>query len=217
MVTQWVSSERAIENYIDGHWQEDFNIFSLYSPFFRNFKLLSFGDEAEEEEEEVLAATKSFSTKGNSAHDIAMDPTLSSSTGKTLGNDAGALDRSVKGHIKVAIIESVQLDIYIHDTCVGGKCSSLSNNQCRLPVIYLPSASCYRIKKKLRREEETEEKEEDIKSEPAEMEEEKDTTAEPIVSVEKEKKEKMYVFSCCLTAMPKLPQVLLHVLAHRIS
>ncbi|XP_064078319.1 spliceosome-associated protein CWC27 homolog [Macrobrachium nipponense] len=47
----------------------------------KNFKLLSFGDEAEEEEEEVLAATKSFTTKGNSAHDIAMDPTLSASTG----------------------------------------------------------------------------------------------------------------------------------------
>ncbi|KAK7058751.1 Peptidyl-prolyl isomerase cwc27 [Halocaridina rubra] len=46
----------------------------------KNFKLLSFGDEAEEEEEEVLAATKSFTKKGNSAHDIAMDPTLSSKT-----------------------------------------------------------------------------------------------------------------------------------------
>lgn len=59
----------------------------------RNFKLLSFGDEAEEEEEEVLAATKNFSTKGNSAHDIAMDPTLSASTGKTLNNGNEALDR----------------------------------------------------------------------------------------------------------------------------
>lgn len=36
------------------------------------------------------------------------------------------------------------------------------------------------------------------------MEEEKDTTAEPIVSADKEKKEKMYVVSCCLTAVPKL-------------
>lgn len=48
---------------------------------------MSFGDEAEEEEEEVLAATKNFSTKGNSAHDIAQDPTLSASTGKTVDND----------------------------------------------------------------------------------------------------------------------------------
>ncbi|KAK4309261.1 hypothetical protein Pmani_019099 [Petrolisthes manimaculis] len=108
----------------------------------KNFKLLSFGDEAEEEEEEVLAATKSFSTKGNSAHDIAMDPTLSSSTGKTLSNDAGAIDR---------------------------------------------------IKKKLRREEENEEKEkkDDIKSELMEIEEEKDTILDPIISTDKEKEEKM--------------------------
>ncbi|XP_050693083.1 spliceosome-associated protein CWC27 homolog [Eriocheir sinensis] len=59
----------------------------------KNFKLLSFGDEAEEEEEEVLAATKNFSTKGNSAHDIAMDPTLSASTGKALNNGTDSLDR----------------------------------------------------------------------------------------------------------------------------
>lgn len=56
------------------------------SPPLRNFKLLSFGDEAEEEEEEVLAATKNFTTKGNSAHDIAMDPTLSASTGTSKGS-----------------------------------------------------------------------------------------------------------------------------------
>lgn len=56
---------------------------------------MSFGDEAEEEEEEVLAATKNFSTKGNSAHDIAMDPTLSASTGKALNNGADPLDRLV--------------------------------------------------------------------------------------------------------------------------
>lgn len=62
----------------------------------KNFKLLSFGDEAEEEEEEVLAATKNFSTKGNSAHDIAMDPTLSASTGKALNNGTDALERIKK-------------------------------------------------------------------------------------------------------------------------
>lgn len=68
---------------------------TLCHPQFRNFKLLSFGDEAEEEEEEVLAATKNFSTKGNSAHDIAMDPTLSASTGKTLHNGTDSLERLV--------------------------------------------------------------------------------------------------------------------------
>lgn len=77
---------------------------------------------------------------------------------------------------------------------------------CIQSSIILLRVSCYRIKKKLRREEESEEKEreEDIKSEPVEMEEEKDATAEPLVSVDKEKEEKMYVVSCCLTAVPKL-------------
>lgn len=88
----------------------------------------------------------------------------------------------------------------------------------QLPFILL-RAFCYRIKKKLRREEESEEKEreEDIKSEQVEMEEEKDAAAEPIMSVDKEKKEKMYVVCCFFTAMPKLAYVLLHVLTHRIS
>lgn len=62
----------------------------------KNFKLLSFGDEAEEEEEEVLAATKSFSTKGNSAHDIAMDPTLSASTGPKKTDAADEDIQSIK-------------------------------------------------------------------------------------------------------------------------
>lgn len=44
----------------------------------RNFKLLSFGDEAEEDEEEAVFATKKMPNKSNSAHDIARDPTLSS-------------------------------------------------------------------------------------------------------------------------------------------
>ncbi|KAB7494506.1 hypothetical protein Anas_00367, partial [Armadillidium nasatum] len=43
-----------------------------------NFKLLSFGDEAEEDEEELQTVTKKLPVKNNSAHDIAMDPTLSS-------------------------------------------------------------------------------------------------------------------------------------------
>ena len=45
---------------------------------YRNFKLLSFGDEAEEDEEDFVVATKKMTRKGNSAHDIAMDPSLSS-------------------------------------------------------------------------------------------------------------------------------------------
>lgn len=59
----------------------------------KNFKLLSFGDEAEEEEEEVIAATKNFSTKGNSAHDIADDPTLSASTGGNKNASPDTLER----------------------------------------------------------------------------------------------------------------------------
>lgn len=64
---------------------------------------MSFGDEAEEEEEEVLAATKNFSTKGNSAHDIAMDPTLSASTGKALNNDSDVLDKWVVLEMSVQV------------------------------------------------------------------------------------------------------------------
>ena len=61
---------------------------------FRNFKLLSFGDEAEEEEEVVLEANKNLSKRGNSAHDIAQDPTLSSKTITAPDNsDTNVLDR----------------------------------------------------------------------------------------------------------------------------
>ncbi|XP_047491584.1 spliceosome-associated protein CWC27 homolog [Penaeus chinensis] len=66
----------------------------------KNFKLLSFGDEAEEEEEEVLAATKNFTTKGNSAHDIAMDPTLSASTGTSKGNVNSEMLEKIKKKLR---------------------------------------------------------------------------------------------------------------------
>ncbi|XP_046484227.1 spliceosome-associated protein CWC27 homolog [Neodiprion pinetum] len=44
----------------------------------KNFKLLSFGEEAEEDEEESVVLSKQFSTKGKSAHDNLADPKLSS-------------------------------------------------------------------------------------------------------------------------------------------
>jgi len=45
----------------------------------KNFSLLSFGDEAEEEEEEVILATKEFRGKSKSSHDLLKnDPKLSS-------------------------------------------------------------------------------------------------------------------------------------------
>ena len=45
--------------------------------FYRNYKLLSFGDEAEEQEEEVDLASKDSKGKGKSSHDLIDDPTLS--------------------------------------------------------------------------------------------------------------------------------------------
>lgn len=44
----------------------------------RNFKLLSFGEEAEEDEEESSVLNKQYSGKGKSAHDCLSDPKLSS-------------------------------------------------------------------------------------------------------------------------------------------
>lgn len=80
----------------------------------RNFKLLSFGDEAEEEEEEVLAATKNFSTKGNSAHDIAQDPTLSASTGKAVETDSETIERY---SIYIVTLEIFPLQMILHCSC----------------------------------------------------------------------------------------------------
>lgn len=45
---------------------------------FRNFKLLSFGEEAEEDEEELNDAVKEFSGRPKSTHDVLQDPQLSS-------------------------------------------------------------------------------------------------------------------------------------------
>ncbi|KAG8224838.1 hypothetical protein J437_LFUL002285, partial [Ladona fulva] len=44
----------------------------------KDFKLLSFGEEAEEDEEEVAEANKLFANKGKSTHDLLSDPKLSS-------------------------------------------------------------------------------------------------------------------------------------------
>lgn len=43
----------------------------------RNFKLLSFGEEAQEDEEETAIINKQFSSKSKSAHDNLVDPKLS--------------------------------------------------------------------------------------------------------------------------------------------
>lgn len=44
----------------------------------RNFKLLSFGEEAEEDEEELNDAVKEFIGRPKSTHDVLKDPQLSS-------------------------------------------------------------------------------------------------------------------------------------------
>jgi peptidyl-prolyl cis-trans isomerase SDCCAG10 len=43
----------------------------------RNFQLLSFGDEAEDEEEEINQVNVKFSGKSKSSHDLISDPKLS--------------------------------------------------------------------------------------------------------------------------------------------
>ncbi|XP_020281503.1 peptidyl-prolyl cis-trans isomerase CWC27 homolog [Pseudomyrmex gracilis] len=51
----------------------------------KNFKLLSFGEEAEEDEEESSVLNKQYSGKGKSAHDCLSDPKLSSETVEPAG------------------------------------------------------------------------------------------------------------------------------------
>lgn len=53
------------------------NIFYDKIFYYRNFNLLSFGEEAEEDEEESVILNKKFSNKGKSAHDHLTDPKLS--------------------------------------------------------------------------------------------------------------------------------------------
>lgn len=50
------------------------------TPGVKNFKLLSFGAEAEEDEEETSRVNEKFSGKGKSTHDVLDDPKLSSET-----------------------------------------------------------------------------------------------------------------------------------------
>lgn len=50
----------------------------IYFLNFRNFKLLSFGEEAEEDEEELIDVVKEYSGRPKSTHDVLKDPQLSS-------------------------------------------------------------------------------------------------------------------------------------------
>ncbi|KAK4883784.1 hypothetical protein RN001_000055 [Aquatica leii] len=50
------------------------------TPGVKNFKLLSFGEEAEEDEEETKEVIKKFAGKSKSTHDVLNDPKLSSET-----------------------------------------------------------------------------------------------------------------------------------------
>ncbi|CAG2229418.1 SDCCAG10 [Mytilus edulis] len=56
----------------------------------KNFKLLSFGEEAEENEENDTIATKEMKGKGKSSHDLTDDPTLST--------DVENLEERIKSH-----------------------------------------------------------------------------------------------------------------------
>lgn len=48
--------------------------------FYRDFKLLSFGEEAEDDEEETTVIIKKIGSKSKSAHDNLLDPKLSSTS-----------------------------------------------------------------------------------------------------------------------------------------
>lgn len=60
----------------------------------KNFKLLSFGDEAEEDEEEVNEISKGYRGKSKSSHDLTDDPALSSvpAVGENLPGDKRPLE-----------------------------------------------------------------------------------------------------------------------------
>lgn len=75
-----------------------FEILSIYRFFIkqicvRNFKLLSFGEEAEEDEEESSVLNKQYSSKGKSAHDCLSDPKLSS---QSVVEPAGPPNKKIK-------------------------------------------------------------------------------------------------------------------------
>ncbi|KAF8771207.1 Spliceosome-associated protein CWC27 like protein [Argiope bruennichi] len=53
----------------------------------KNFKLLSFGDEAEEDEAEIMAVTEKYKGQSKSSHDLANDPKLSSVPAVDLNKD----------------------------------------------------------------------------------------------------------------------------------
>lgn len=59
----------------------------------KNFKLLSFGEEAEEDEEESSVLNKQYSGKGKSAHDCLSDPKLSS---QSVVEPAGPPSKKIK-------------------------------------------------------------------------------------------------------------------------
>ncbi len=62
----------------------------------KDFSLLSFGDEAEEDEEDLVMASKDFeSSKGKSSHDLLKDPKLLSRVGDELV-ESSTLDSEVK-------------------------------------------------------------------------------------------------------------------------
>jgi len=62
----------------------------------RNYKLLSFGEEAEGDEEEDTEIVKAFG-KGKSSHDLANDPKLSSEA-LDIGSNMRQGDSDSEGH-----------------------------------------------------------------------------------------------------------------------
>ncbi|XP_034237276.1 spliceosome-associated protein CWC27 homolog [Thrips palmi] len=97
----------------------------------KNFKLLSFGEEAEEDEEQVTSVNEKYSGKGKSTHDVLDDPSLSSvpavesksvknksgSDSEALSGDQQSSDSDSDGPEKMKNVEAVKNKL----KTIGGK------------------------------------------------------------------------------------------------
>ncbi|KAL5234938.1 hypothetical protein ACI65C_002348 [Semiaphis heraclei] len=88
----------------------------------KNFKLLSFGEEAEEDEEELIDVVKEFSGRPKSTHDVLKDPQLSS--------EPAVIDNELTDDITIASSDQTS-KISIDD--VRSKLSSNSKNKKSAP------------------------------------------------------------------------------------
>lgn len=75
---------------------------------YRNFKLLSFGEEAEEDEEESTRENVKFVGKGKSTHDVLDDPKLSKQIDEMDENDDAEIDSEDEEAVKAQKLEQLE-------------------------------------------------------------------------------------------------------------